>query len=276
VRRILLPITMSSSRPKKVHYERGTKGGRSTHRSSASRDSGVGSSSDRASLGTDEDSPSGHRETEDQRHILRSVQEALDAALDRIKKQESEINSLDVALRESNRENRLLKREKQDLLNKVDDLMQDLDDQKRVNERLKRDSRGSIGSDASSSREEKRSSDTPPSPTSPRRDPRPYLRSSVSNHDDPPQQRARDDDWPRYRGGNVPRSSASAGYSAASMASPVPPRPNPFEPISSAPPLPTRPYVGRGPALPVYAMGPVSPVVDAYPNDGNYHPYPLR
>lgn len=66
-----------SSKTKKVHYERGTKTG--SHRSS--RDSGLGSASDRASLGTGVDDVTDSYQ-DLQRHDVDALQEALDAAYD--------------------------------------------------------------------------------------------------------------------------------------------------------------------------------------------------
>jgi chromosome segregation ATPase len=131
-----VPINMSSSKQKKVHYERGTKG--KGHRS---RDSGVGSSSasDRASLGTSggaEDSPF----DEDQRHILSAVQEALDAANERIRHLEAANSSLNAELSDSNKENRIIKREKSELLHKIDRLKKDLADEQDLSDRLRRES----------------------------------------------------------------------------------------------------------------------------------------
>src|SRR5271170_6384087 len=107
---------MSSPKQKKVHYERCTKGGKSSHVHRSSRDSGVGSSSasDRASLGTAPEyvAPFSRQQIEEQRHILSAVQEALDAANERIKHLECINAELNVVLTKSNKENRLLKREK--------------------------------------------------------------------------------------------------------------------------------------------------------------------
>lgn len=130
-----------SSTKKHVHYDRGTKGEK-THKHRSSRDSGVGSSSasDRASLGTaPSDSPFSHQQIEDQRHILSVVQEALDAANEKIKALEAHTAQLNTLLAESNKENRLLKREKGDLHNKVEDLFDLLEDERKASERLRRE-----------------------------------------------------------------------------------------------------------------------------------------
>jgi hypothetical protein len=132
---------MSSSNKKHVHYDRGTKGEK-THKHRSSRDSGLGSSSasDRASLGTaPNDSHFTHQEIQSQRHILSVVQEALDAANEKIKALEAHTAQLNTLLGESNNENRLLKREKGELHNKVEDLLDLLEDERKANERLRRE-----------------------------------------------------------------------------------------------------------------------------------------
>ncbi|EKD16729.1 uncharacterized protein L3040_001468 [Drepanopeziza brunnea f. sp. 'multigermtubi'] len=127
-------MSSSPKQKKSVHYERGTKGSSHHHRSS--RDSGVGTSSasDRASLGTPTESFNSSQ-IEAQRHSLRAVQEALDAANDRIGQLEASTAKLNVLLSDSNRENRLLKREKADLHNKIVELKEDLEHEKRKRRR---------------------------------------------------------------------------------------------------------------------------------------------
>lgn len=124
---------MSSSKTKKVRYERGTKQGDSR----GSRDSGFGSASDRASLGTgvDDSTTSYHH----QRHNIDALQEALDAAYDTIKQLELANQKLNESLSESNKENRQLKREKGTLLDRVEELLVDLKEERKVNERLRRE-----------------------------------------------------------------------------------------------------------------------------------------
>ncbi|CAL3962599.1 hypothetical protein PZA11_000286 [Diplocarpon coronariae] len=132
---------MSSPKQKKVHYERGTKSGSHHHRSS--RDSGIGSSSasDRASLGTAANESSfDSRQIETQRHNLRAVQEALDAANDKIRQLEAGAARLNALLADSNKENRLLKKEKSELYNRVEHLKDDLEDVRKSNDRLRRGS----------------------------------------------------------------------------------------------------------------------------------------
>jgi len=129
---------MSSSK-KKIHYD-STKRGKGAHRSSREdHDSGIGSStaSDRASISVPSDSQSSHGQIEDQRQILGVVQEALDSANERIRQLERDNSSLNLLLSESNKENRLLKRERSDLLNKVDSLMEDLENGRAFTESLR-------------------------------------------------------------------------------------------------------------------------------------------
>lgn len=154
---------MSAPKPKKVHYERGTKGEKSDkpHRS---KDSGVGSSSasDRASLGTTPNEHFNSAQIESQRHVLSAVQEALDSANDRIRQLEAAYAKLNKDFMESNKENRLLKKEKADLLDKVQNLSYDLDDEKKKNKRLSRETspKSKDSRDSKDSKPERRK--TPP------------------------------------------------------------------------------------------------------------------
>lgn len=252
---------MSSSRGKKqVHYERGTKGEKS-HRHHNSRDSGVGSSSasDRASLGTSplDESPFNYRQIQDQRQSLTALQEALDAANETIRQLQRENEKLNSSLAESNKENRALRKEKIELLNKVDNLMDDLDDERKVNERLRRESSPRTGAAApATSKKERRI-------TPPRDEPRPSRR---------------DDE----------RSQGSYGERRTSFmatAPQTPPSQNPFMPLS---PISARaPSVSYSPTAVTYAQAPLtyttapvyspprSTTSSQYPNDGMYHPHPL-
>ncbi|KAH7346419.1 hypothetical protein BKA65DRAFT_477624 [Rhexocercosporidium sp. MPI-PUGE-AT-0058] len=142
----------NTTKQKKVRYEAGTKGSSSHHRSS--RDSGVGSSSasDRASLGTTPNPSSSNpnhfstSQIETQRLNLRAVQEALDAANERIRYYEASTAQLNAALSESNKENRLLKREKSELFLQVRELQEDLEEERERCERLRRESSLSLSS----------------------------------------------------------------------------------------------------------------------------------
>ena len=252
---------MSSSRGKKVHYERGTKEGKS-HGRHHSRDSGVGSSSasDRASLGTSplDESPFNYRQIQDQRHNLTALQEALDAANEKIRQLQGENAKLNSSLSESNKENRSLKKERIALLNKVDDLEEDLADERKANEKSRRESSPRTGG-ATPSRTERR-------PTPPKRE-----------HTEP-RPRRRDDE--RSQG-----SYSEHRTTYMPTAPQAPPSQNPFMPQS---PLSIRtPSVSYAPTAVAYAPAPVtysaapmysSPPGSAtsrYPNDGGYHPHPI-
>lgn len=242
---------MSSPKQKKVHYERGTKGGSHQHRSS--RDSGVGSSSasDRASLGENpNESPFNHQQIETQRHNLRAVQEALDAANEKIRQLEASTAKLNALLSDSNKENRLLKKEKSDLCNQVEDLLDDLEVEREFNENLKRNS---------SSRA------SPPRSSPPRRDIEAGSHRSErrSSYQQPPM------------------------YPAAPQPPPNP-APNPFLPSPRSSGVPVT-YAPAGPvsyapstmsysSTPVFAHAPLpsrSHYANPSPNDGKYHLTPL-
>jgi hypothetical protein len=266
---------MFTQKPKKVHYERGTKGDKSSHghRSTGSRDSGVGSSSasDRASLGTslEQDTSFNYLDIEDQRNRPGAVREALDAANERIRQLEAANSKLNAQLTESNKENRTLKRERVELLNKVDFLMDDLEDEKKKNERVKREGSPRTSAAPSIPKQERRK--TPPRRESKEVDPR---RSdderSKGSH------RERRENWrelplPLFdRPPTAPQPPANSA-------------PNPFLPNSSRPhsssyaPPPTA--VTYAPAPITYTTAPPFPPrhspSDYFPNDGGYHPYPL-
>jgi hypothetical protein len=255
---------MSSSRGKKVHYQRGTKGEKS-HDRHHSRDSGVGSSSasDRASLGTSplDESPFNYRQIQDQRHSLTALQEALDAANERIRQLQSDNSKLNASLAESNKENRSLKKDRIDLLNKVDELIEDLEDERKENEKFRRASSPRTGGSApSASRTERRT--TPPK----------------REHTERP--RRRDDE----------RSQGSYNEHRTTYmptAPQAPPSQNPFTPLS---PISTRAAsvsytptaVAYAPApiayttSPIYSSPPPSATSSRFPpNDGKYHLYPV-
>jgi hypothetical protein len=140
--------SLSNQKKKKAYFKWSTKGWKHrAHRSS--RDSGVGSSSafDRASLGTINESPVTYEQFEDQRHTLSSVRDALDAANEKIRALEASYFKLNTALTESNKENRLLEREKEDLFNKIKDLLSALSDEKEINKRLGGDTSPRTGSE---------------------------------------------------------------------------------------------------------------------------------
>jgi hypothetical protein len=257
---------MSSSKEKRVHYERGTKGSKSSHAHRSSRDSGVGSSSasDRASLGTspNDEAPFSHQQIENQRRDLSAVHEALDAAYENIRQLEESLARLNESLTESNKENRQLKREKMELMNKVDFLKDELKDEKRLNERVRREGTPRTGaSTASYGSHNERA-------TPPRRD---EFEARPPRHADEGSQAS---GWRSIR--------RESGYDRPPIV-PQPPynsTPNPFTPISersaSAAYMPTT--VTYAPATVTYSTAPVFPTAPApnnYPNDGRYHPYPL-
>lgn len=239
----------SSKQPKHVHYERGTKGAKSSHRSRDSNDSGVGSgsASDRASLGTTpNDSPFTYAEIESQKHILSAVQEALNAAREEIRTLQALNLQLNEDLAESNKENRILKREKKELHNKVDHLLDDLEAERKTSERLRRERspRSANGSDGPSRR----------TIEAPRQPPTGERRSSY------------------YAPPTVPQA-------------PQNPNPNPFTPLSERQQLPIVTYapqlpVTYAPSTASYVTAPVYAVSQPShrqqpPNDGRYHLTPL-
>ena len=262
------PITMSSSRKdkKNVEFER-TKSSKSRHRSS--RDSGVGSSSasDRASLGTPEDGRFTYQQVNDQREILGAVQNALDAANEKIRQLEAVNAKLNNALSDSHKENRLLKREKGDLANKLEDARDVIENRERTIDKLAKR--------ASPERSEKSSST---STRSSHRD---------SGHHEEKRtirESGRRSSW---------REAAVPMFEAESMRH-SPPRaphpklnttPNPFAPRGA--PMPAATYIAPGPVAYAsnsvsYAAGPTfgqppSPSRGQYrdPNDGRYHLTPL-
>ena len=251
-----------TSKQKKVHYERGTKGGKSHHSHRSSRDSGVGSSSasDRASLGTapEHDSPFSYQQIEDQRLNLSAVQEALDAANERIRKLEAANENLNGLLAESNKENRSLKKEKKDLLDQIEELVVDLDHEKRINRREASPRTGTAAPSGS-----RRT--TPPRREADHRPRREDERSQGSRGE-------RRTSWKEMP---VPL------FERAPPSAPQPP-PNPFAPRpSSVSYMPTT--VSYAPTTAAYAPAPVFGIApppaprsnDPYPNDGRYHPYPI-
>lgn len=253
-------IAMSAPKERRVHYERGTKGGKSSHRQS--RDSGVGSSSasDRASMGTpDEDIPFSRQQIEKQRQQLGAVQEALDAAYEKIRQLEESKARLNESLAESNKENRQLKRERLELMTKIDFMTEE----KRSKEKSRRE------------------------PASPRTGTSSASSGSRTERASPPrrlEEPRRIEDGSQASGRRVIRRE-----SAHERAPPVVPQapynssPNPFTPVSSRPSsgtyiVPIQTAVTYAPAPVTYTAAPAfpsSPATSKYPNDGRYHPYPL-
>jgi len=96
--------------------------------------------------------------TEDHRYNLRVVQEALDAANDRIKVLEATNKSLNESLAESHKENRKLKKEKSGLFRERDDLLGAIED---LNKRLGRDTSPRSMAAAAEARQERESRSSP-------------------------------------------------------------------------------------------------------------------
>jgi hypothetical protein len=180
------------------------------------------------------------------------VQEALDAANAKIRQLEAANTKLSIALTESNKENRLLKREKGELLNKLDVAMDTLEDQEKTIDKLAREV------------SPKRTSEKPPST------------STRSNHRDEkrPSTSRRRSSWQEIP---VPL------YDRHTPRAPPPnTTPNPFAPLGA--PLPAATYPAPGPVAYAtnslsYAPGPrfahpPSPVRERY-NDGRYHLSPV-
>jgi hypothetical protein len=263
------PITitiavMSAPKEKRVHYERGTKGGKPAHRHS--RDSGVGSSSasDRASLGTapDDETPFSSQQIESQRHKLGPLKDALDAAYEKIRQLEASKQRLNESLTESNKENRQLKRERLDLLNKLEFMTEE----KRARDKAKDKARRapalpSGNSSASSGSRTERAS--------------PARRIDESRRiEDGSQQQPRR---------SIRRESAHERPLPIVPQAPYNADPNPFTPVSSRPSsgtyiVPIKSPVTYAPAPVTYTTAPAfptSPAPSNYPNDGRYHPHPF-
>jgi hypothetical protein len=262
---------MFSSRQKKVHYEPGTKGGKSSrgHRSSGSRDSGVGSSSasDRASLGTspEQDTFFSHTDIEDQRNRPSAVREALEAANERIKKLEEANAKLNSQLTDSNKENRSMKRERRDLLDQIASLMDDLELEKQKNDRLKREGSPRTGAGAPVPKPERRK--TPPKRDSRESEPRRYDdERSQGSH------RERRESWRELPVPLYDRPPTAPQAPLNNTTNPFLPNSSRPQSIAYAPPLTTVTYAPSYTSVP--AISPRSPK-DRFPNDGLYHPYPL-
>lgn len=255
---------MFSSSKKVVHYERSNKSGKDRDRSDHSRrDSGVGSSnsSHRASLGTNDSMFTYHHMEEEQRQNLRSVQEALDAAYERIDKLESKRDKLDQALKDKNSENRQLKRERGELMSRIAELSDDLKMEKRLNESLTR-----ANSMAQAQRAHRSSNSGAGSSDGMREEER--VSAGRQNKNNNNNSHSREDRRTSWREMPVPL------YQERPPVAPNPPpstTPNPFTPLSQL-----RTSTVSYAASPYGASNYVSvPAGDLYPNDGRYHPYPL-
>ena len=269
---------MFPSNKKKVHYERGTKGGKSSqgHRSSGSRDSGVGSesASDRAALGTSPgiDPQFSRLDLEDQRSRPWAIQEALDSANEKIRQLQAEKMDLDDQLAQANKENRALKRDRTDLLTKVDFLMEDLKNATK-NSKSKQETSPRTGVPTPKTTERRT--------TLPRKEPKEA--ESRRYKDERTQDRRQS--WRELPG---------PLYDGRPPAAPQPPpntAPNPFMPNSARTPSVSAPYAASAvyatvtPSTVSYAPQMIYPTAPASirsstshhsKEDGLYHSYPLR
>lgn len=138
-----------SSSKKKVHYSSSSNSRIERHGHRSSRDYGYDSSR-RSSPARMSDLLENERD--DEHYNLRAVREALDAANGTIKQLTASFDHLNGLPAESNKENRRLKRERNDISNKLNDLMEDLDHEKRLNRVLQQESSGSNTTERPSSR----------------------------------------------------------------------------------------------------------------------------
>jgi len=286
---------MFSSKQKKVHYDRGTKGNKSSHghRSTGSRDSGVGSSSasDRASLGTSPEKDSRYEIVEDQRYDISAVQNALHAANEKIRRLEAANAQLDGQLTDSNKENRLLKREKGELLRKVENLEDELADERKANEKFRRDTTPRTGAAApSGTRTERRS--TPPKKEVRETESRRRVEEASQTSRNDRRSSWREQPVPLYERTTYSERPPTAPHAPSSNAS------NPFSPVTSNETNPFLPNSTRTPSVSyasssvsyaptavTYAPAPLAYTTapafppsrsgSTFPNDGKYHPYPL-
>ncbi|PVH83589.1 hypothetical protein DL98DRAFT_585478 [Cadophora sp. DSE1049] len=238
------------------HYERSTK----RHRHHKSRDSVIGRSvaSDRATQGSTVTDPLNDCQVEDQRGNLRAVQEALDAAYDRINDLEANNASMNESLTDSNRENRALKKEKIGLIGEKEDLLNIIEN---LNKRL-------------TSEASRRSPDNASTMAGPQR--RPSIRQP-----DLPRQQLHTDEQP-HPGHDDKRSSM---YERTNLPfapkPPLNPHTNPFAPrtppmmthTSIPPTVPRTSNISRSIA-PLQAVAPHAPKLRSQ-DDGKYHLGPL-
>ncbi|RFU24998.1 hypothetical protein B7463_g11338, partial [Scytalidium lignicola] len=250
------------SQKKKVHYESDTKG----HRSHSSRDSGIGSSSsasrsDRASSGTSAGDTFTYQEIKDQRFNIRSLQEALDAANDKIAQQQALIDSLNADLAESNKERRSLKKHNSNLTDQLEKLQIASDKQRRNSTSYPTSPRTRYTADSSSTSGATQESHAISEHSSQRWSTAAQLSS-----------RSRDDSYRRPSSIQISPSRREVPaplYSSPPPAAPQPP-PNPASPMYP-PGYAGVTYSTR--TQPVYSA-PITRA-DIYPNDGLYHQRPL-
>ncbi|TAQ87942.1 hypothetical protein B7494_g3699 [Chlorociboria aeruginascens] len=270
---------------KKVHYTSSTKGSTTpTHRSRHSHDSGLGTSSDRASVGR---SPSPTTQQQ-----LASVMEALSAADAKIQKLELLQQDLNEMLAQGNRENKALKKEIGDLVTENEVLRREVAEQRKVSERLRRERDAVVEKESVREKEERRWRDEEKEKEAKKK--KQYEKENSN--------RMKRDSWkempvPLYEDAPpAPRRMDDEYSSARPPSERAPKPPNPFLPN----PLLNPTYGGGGRAMPpssvAYAPTAISystaPVFDErragimgreldryddrlFPVDGNYHPYPL-
>ncbi|TVY94177.1 hypothetical protein LAWI1_G000437 [Lachnellula willkommii] len=259
---------MSSSNKKKVRYTESTLGKSSNshskgHSHKSSRDSGVGSSSasDRASVGDTTESPFNSQEIQYQRHNPTALAEALDSANEKIRELFEHTQHLQRLLKESNKEKRSLKEEKNDLLMEVEGLGHELKEEKRAHDKLRKETGQRVAT--SNSRSTRRS--TPPSSHRRRDDER--SQGSGSYHEEAGQ---------RYIVPQPPPNNAPNPFI------PLNERPSAQSGVAYAPPTTTISYSPTAVAYssaPAFSSRPAGSRASGgshkTSSDGNYHPYPV-
>ncbi|KAH8816447.1 hypothetical protein F5884DRAFT_852884 [Xylogone sp. PMI_703] len=255
---------------KKVHYEPETFG----HKSHSSRDSGIGTSSsasrsDRASSGTSAAERFAYQEIEDQRFNMRALQEALDAANDKIASLQLKIASLNEELGESNKDRRSLKKQNSYLIDQLDRLEKQHDKKSSSSSSFSTSSSGD--KKATSDSKLRRNSTTSRAHSTSPRSRYPPLDTSSSILDSSHSGSYTTTSTPRdaYRRPTGLQSSTSS-WQAPYSPPPAAPQPPPNPTSSMYPPGVS--YSMR--SQPVYASS-ITRSDIVYPNDGLYHPRPL-
>ena len=227
-----------SSSKKKVYYSSSSNSRIESRGHRSSRDSGYDSSR-RSSPARMSDLL--EKEHDDKHYNLSAAHEALNAANGRIRQLEASFDQLNGLLAESNKENRRLKKERNDMSNKVDDLMRDL------NGVLQRESSGSN--------------------TTERPSPRPTQRATALRWEANTQQR------------EMPRAPPPLPnpFTPYSFMSPRPPSVVYASTTGSYTPSPVSYTTSPGFRALNSATSSEDPSPDEgrYPNDGKYHPQPF-